>query len=89
MNKRNLASLLWFFAGWSGGGLLVGLMSLPAILAFAPGVALAILVRTDLAGFLWTRSATGQRVVPINDFAAELERHAARGAAAEAQRVSR
>jgi hypothetical protein len=74
MNKRNLASALWFLAGWSGGGLLVGLTGLPDILAFVPGIALAVLVRLDPAKFLWTRSATGRRIVPINQFAAELDR---------------
>ena len=73
MNKRNLASFLWFLAGWSGGGLLVGLMGLPAILAFVPGIALAILIRLAPGEVLWTRSATGRRIVPINQFAAELE----------------
>ena len=76
MNKRNLASVLWFLAGWSGGGLLVGLTGLPAILAFGPGIALAILVRTEPAAFMWKRSATGRRVVPINQFAAELDKRA-------------
>jgi len=80
MNKRNVASFLWFFAGWSGGGLFVGLMGLPTILAFVPGIALAVLVRTEAAAFLWQRSATGRRIapaarlVPINQFAAELDK---------------
>ena len=74
MNKRNLASILWFLAGWSGGGLLVGLTGLPAILALVPGIAAAILVRLAPAEFLWTRSATGRRIVPINQFAAELDK---------------
>lgn len=78
MNKRNLASFLWFLAGWSGGGLLTGIFGLPAILAFVPGIALAILVRLDPAKVLWTHSATGRRIVPINQFAAELDRKAER-----------
>ena len=80
MNKRNVASFLWFLAGWSGGGLFVGLMGLPTILAFMPGIALALVVRTEAAAFLWQRSATGRRIapaariVPINQFSAELDK---------------
>jgi hypothetical protein len=89
MNKRNLASILWFLAGWSGGGLLVGLLGLPAILAFLPGIALAILIRLDPAKPLWSRSGTGRRIVPINQFAAELDKRAAKlpAAGADTRRV--
>ena len=87
MNKRNLASFLWFLAGWSGGGLLVGLTGLPALLAFIPGVALAILVRVAPAEFLWTRTATGRRIVPINDFAAELDKRSGQRQVAEVDRT--
>jgi hypothetical protein len=76
MNKRNLASILWFLAGWSGGALVVGYAALPWFLALAPGIALAILIRLDAATPLWSRSGTGRRIVPINQFAAELERQA-------------
>lgn len=74
MNKRNLASFLWFLAGWSGGGLFVGIFGLPAVLAFVPAIVLAVLVRLDPAKVLWTRSATGRRIVPINQFAGELDK---------------
>jgi hypothetical protein len=89
MNKRNVASALWFLAGWSGGGLLVGLMGLPAVLAFVPGIVLAVLIRLEPAKPLWTRSGTGRRIVPINEFAAELDRRAERMRApgAETRRV--
>jgi uncharacterized iron-regulated membrane protein len=89
MNKRNLASFLWFLAGWSGGGLLVGLMGLPAILGLVPGIALAVLIRLDFAKFLWTRSGTGRRIVPINQFAAELDKRNGqpKGIGAETRRI--
>lgn len=92
MNKRNLASILWFLAGWSGGGLFVGLTGLPTVLAFVPGVALAVLVQTEAAAFLWRRSATGRpiapasRIVPINQFAAELDKRVEQWPAAEETR---
>ncbi|MEA2673307.1 MAG: hypothetical protein QOI92_499 [Chloroflexota bacterium] len=89
MNKQNLASVLWFFAGWSGGGLLFGLMGLPAILAFVPGIALAVLIRLDVAKPMWAHSGNGRRIVPINEFAAELDRRAEQraGVGAETRRV--
>lgn len=76
MGKRNLATVLWFLAGWSGGGLLVGLFGLPSLVAFVPGILMAVLVRWDPAGLLWARPATERRVRPINDFADELDRKA-------------
>jgi hypothetical protein len=75
MGKRNLATVLWFLAGWSGGGMLVGIMELPSLLAFAPGLLLAGLVRWDPAGLLWGRAAT-RRVRPINELADQLDRQA-------------
>lgn len=68
--KRDLATVLWFLAGWSGGGLLAGLMGLPAILAFVPGILLAVFVRWDPTGIFWSRSVTwGPVARPINEFA--------------------
>lgn len=78
MNKRNLASILWFLAGWQGGAMLVGILSLPTVLAFAPGIVMAVVVRWDPTGIFWSRSGTGRRIVPINEFAAQLDRRAAR-----------
>jgi hypothetical protein len=77
MRKRNLATVLWFLAGWSGGGLLVGIFGLPSVMAFVPGILMAGLVRWDPAGLLWSRPATQRRVRPINELADELDRKAA------------
>jgi hypothetical protein len=89
MNKRNLASVLWFLAGWSGGGLLFGLMGLPAILALVPGIALAVLIRLEVATPMWSHAGNGRRIVPINQFAAELDKRAEQraGVGAETRRV--
>ena len=94
MNKRNLASVLWFLAGWSGGGLLVGVLGLPDLLAFVPAVVFAVLVRVDPGDLLWSHSWTGRRIparrtVPMEQFAAELGRRTtAPGAvAAESRRT--
>ena len=93
MGKRNLATVLWFLAGWSLGGLLVGFMGLPSLLALVPGVLIAGLVRWDPAGMLWTRRTTTRRVRPINEVAAELDRQAGAPAASlasvEGDRFSR
>jgi hypothetical protein len=85
MKKRTLATALWFLAGWSGGALLVGLMGLPSILGFAPGIALGALVRLDPGGFLWKHQATGPRVVPISDHRAGLAWRRRRWPAATAE----
>lgn len=85
MNKRNLASILWFLAGWSGAGLFFGLMGWPPVLDLVPGVLLAILIRLGPASFLWSRDGSGRRIVPINQFAAELEQRGEQRAAADAQ----
>ena len=90
MNKRNVASLLWFVAGWSLGGLVTGLTGAPAALAVAPGVVIAGLVRWDPKGWLWSAPASRRRVTPINDFAAELEHgHSGAAAASQEQRTVR
>lgn len=74
MTKRNLASVLWFLAGWQAGGLLVGIVGLPWVLAFVPGVVMAVVVRWDPTGLFWSRSATARRSRPINEFAAKLDK---------------
>ena len=79
MNKRNLASVLWLAAGWSGGGLLTYALGLPDALAIVPGIVMAIVVRVDPGGFMWGRTGAGRRIVPINQFAAELDRQTAKG----------
>ncbi|MBI2780265.1 MAG: hypothetical protein HYX55_00525 [Chloroflexi bacterium] len=74
MNKRNLASILWFLAGWQAGGLIVGLMDMPWVLGFAPGIVMVLLVRWDPTGLFWSRSGTGRKIVPINAYAEKLDK---------------
>lgn len=76
--KKNVAMVLWFLAGWFGGSLFVGYGELPTALALLPGIVLAVLVRWDPTGQIWSRSITGKRIVrtvrPINEVAAELDK---------------
>jgi len=84
--KKNIAMVLWFLAGWMGSSLFVGFTDAPAVLALIPGIALAILVRWDPTGAIWSRSVTGKRIVrPINEFADSLSKNAPSGVAAKRQ----
>jgi len=88
MNKRNLAAVLWFLAGWSGGGLLQ-IFGLPSIAAFVPGLLLGGLVLMDPAGWFSPGRPSTKRVVrPINEVAAELDRKSERWSGAEAENRS-
>lgn len=89
MNKRNLASVLWFFAGWVGVGGIFAMTALPPNLGIVVGILVAGLVWWDPRGRIWgPKPATQRRVRPINEVAAELDRNAAAGAA-EAERLAR
>ena len=88
--KKNVAMVLWFFAGWFGGSLFVGYSEMPMALALLPGIVLAVLVRWDPSGQIWSRSVTGKRTVrPINEVAAELDRKTAGAGTAARERISR
>lgn len=88
MNKRNLATFLWFLAGWAGGSMVTGIYGLPSILAFTPGIVLAGLIWWDPNGALWHRGRTDQRVArPVDEFADDLERQAAQGARGETDSI--
>jgi hypothetical protein len=73
VNVRNLSTVLWFLAGWSGAGLVVGFMALPTSWALLGGLAAAALVRWEPSGRLWD---TTRRVRPIEEVAAELDAQA-------------
>jgi hypothetical protein len=88
MNKRNLAAVLWFLAGWSGGGLLT-IFGLPSIAAVVPGLLLGGIVLLDPVGWFSPRRPATKRVIrPINDVAAELDRKAERWSGVEADNRS-
>jgi hypothetical protein len=75
MKKRDIVTVLWFLMGWGIGNVLFGSTN---VLAFAPGVGLAVLVYLDPLHVLWSRSSTDtRRVRPINEVAEELYRRAA------------
>ena len=85
MNVRNLSTALWFLAGWSGAGLVVGFMGMPSSWALLGGLAAAALVRWDPSGRLWGTQAQ-RRVRPIEDVAAELDAQAAPAASTAGER---
>lgn len=87
MNKRNLATVLWFFAGWVGAGGVFAMSGMPADLGIVVGAVVAGLVRWDPAGWIWAKQVTTRRVRPINEVAAELERNAT-APAADAERIA-
>ncbi|HJP88880.1 MAG TPA: hypothetical protein VJ850_07605 [Candidatus Limnocylindrales bacterium] len=88
MNKRNLATVLWFFAGWVAAGGVFAMSGLPGDLGAVVGAVVAGLVRWDPAGWIWTQPAATRRVRPINEVAAELERNNGAGTV-EPERVAR
>lgn len=74
MSKRNLAAILWFFAGWVAAGGVFAMSGMPSSLGMAVGAVVAALVWWDPAGWIWARPVAQRRVRPINDVAAELDR---------------
>jgi hypothetical protein len=87
MTKRNVATVLWFIAGYTGGGLVFGFLGMPLGLAFVPGIVVAALVRWDPMGLFWPAPAE-RRVRPINEVADELDKNAPAPAAGERDRTS-
>ena len=53
MNKRNLATTLWFLMGWTLGLVLASTAGIPSLAAPVLGVALAAIVRWDPSGRIW------------------------------------
>lgn len=87
MYVRILATVLWFAAGWSAAGLLVGLLAWPSPLAVVSGLAVAMVVWFDPAGWIWQRRSQQRRIRPVEEVARELdERAAAPGTAAAGER---
>jgi hypothetical protein len=85
MNVRNLSTVLWFLAGWSGAGLVVGFLALPSAWALLGGLAAAALVRWEPSGRLWGAQAQ-RRVRPIEEVAAELDAQGASAPSAAGER---
>jgi hypothetical protein len=77
MNVKNISTLLWFLAGWSGASLLVGVMDLPSSWGLLGGLVTAAVVRWDPTGHLWNRPVAARRLRPIEQVAAELDGHRA------------
>jgi hypothetical protein len=61
MKKRNLATALWFFAGWYAGSILLWVLGVEAPLGIALGVAAGAFVWVDPIHLLWNPSAAKSR----------------------------
>lgn len=59
MNKRNVATVLWFMAGWTAGAAIAVILGLPTLLGAVVAVAAAVIVRRDPVGRLWAVSPSG------------------------------
>ncbi|HET7180905.1 MAG TPA: hypothetical protein VFI15_01595 [Candidatus Limnocylindrales bacterium] len=88
MNKRNVATVLWFLAGWVSAGGVFAMSGLPSDLGAVVGAVVAGLVRWDPAGWIWARPVATRRIRPINEVAAELDRSNGAGAG-EPERIAR
>lgn len=87
MNVRNLSTVLWFAAGWSGTGLLVGFLGLPNSWALLGGLVVAAAVRWEPTGRLWGTQPL-RRVRPIEEVAAELDGQAGAAVPAAGDRTT-
>lgn len=88
MSKRNVAAVLWFFAGWVSAGAVFAFSGMPNSLGIGVGAVFAVLVWWDPAGWMWARPVTKRRIRPINEVAAELDRNAG-VPSADAERIAR
>jgi hypothetical protein len=66
MNKRNVATVLWFLMGWTIGSALAVIGGYPSIVGVAIGVPFAAIVRWDPSGRLWAAAPDPdvRRVLP-------------------------
>lgn len=89
MNKRNIATVLWFLMGWTAGSVAAVMAGLPSAVGLIVGVPFAAAVRWGPVGRLWgSRPADGRRRIPIDEYAAELERGSTEAAPAAGDRAS-
>lgn len=57
MNKRNLATVLWFAMGWTIGSMAAVVVGLPTILGAFMGIPFALAVRSQPARRMWSPDA--------------------------------
>jgi hypothetical protein len=57
MNKRLLAAVLWFFAGWYLGGYISLIFGVPEAIGPVLGIAGAVVFAGDPLGIIWTKRA--------------------------------
>jgi hypothetical protein len=57
MNRRNLATVLWFAMGWTVGSILAIAVGLPTILGVLMGIPFAWVIRNGPGRQVWTTKA--------------------------------
>jgi hypothetical protein len=72
MNKRILATFLWFNVGWTAGAMASFFLGLPEGLNWVMAAAIAALVWFDPANLLWANEAT-RRVRRADDIVVEQQ----------------
>ena len=66
MNKRNVATVLWFFMGWVLGSGLAIVVGLPTILAVLMGIPFAWVIRSGPGRQVWsTKVYTAEPSRPV------------------------
>lgn len=61
MNKRNVATVLWFAMGWTIGTIMAIAVGLPSILGVLMGIPFALAIRQGPAGRVWSPDALADR----------------------------
>lgn len=57
MNKRNVATVLWFLMGWTIGSALAIVAGLPTLVGVLLGIPFGAFVRWEPTGHLWAGTA--------------------------------
>jgi hypothetical protein len=82
MNKRNVATVLWFLMGWTVGSVLAVMFNLPSYIGIVMGFPFAAAVRYGPLGRLWSEAPPRSSVRPADEVAEALDRKAAGSAPA-------
>lgn len=77
MNKRNVATALWFLMGWTVGSGLAIMVGLDPLFGIVVGFPFALVVRWGPGGNIWYQPVATGTVRNVEDVVAALDRKAA------------